>query len=468
MFSAPQAPGLTSLSRLKTSRYAWILAFLVLGMLVLVALGLVGIPWYQSVSGMGRVIVYNPMDRAQEVDALIPGRIVNWYVREGQTVKKGDRLALLQDIDSKFLDPQQLLRTDQMLLAYRQKRELVSARLQALEAQRDAIMQARSAALPAAQQRVEQSRQRFEQNRQSLLLSEQNLHTDQLQLKRMRLMENQGLRSRRDLELTEQSLVRSQTDLERSRQSLVVAQRDIEISRLERERLSFSLDNDLAKVAESSIKARENLAEVEAEILKLEIDRSSLSQRRQQQLVVAPRSGRVVRLLKLGEGKSVKAGDPLCSLMPVQSDPAVELMISDFDAPLVRPGQKVRLMFDGFPAIPFTAFPWSAVGTYGGVVSVVDAHDDGSGRYRVFIQPDRSPGSLPWPKPQENEARYPLRPGTQVQGWVMMDRPVPLYWEVWRRLNAFPPVPFDSKSDSGKSDSGKAEKSHTPKPVLKR
>lgn len=463
MFSAPEMNGLTSLSRLKTSRYAWILAFLVLGLLLLFGLGLVGIPWYQSVSGVGRVIVYNPMDRAQEVDALIPGRVVNWYVREGQQVKKGQRLALLQDIDSKFLDPQQLLRTDQMVLAYRQKRELVSRRLQALEAQKQAIVQARSAALPAARQRVDQNRQRLEQNKQSLLLSKQNLHTDQLQLNRMRLMESQGLRSRRDLELTEQAIVRAQTDLERSRQSLAVSQRDIEISQLEVERLSFSLDNDLAKVAESTIKAQENLAEVEAEILKLEIERSSLSQRRQQQLVLAPRSGQVVRLLKLGEGKSVKAGDPLCTLMPIQSDPAVELVISDFDAPLVRPGQKVRLMFDGFPAIPFTAFPWSAVGTYGGMVTVVDAHDDGSGRYRVFVKPDQTSGNLPWPKSQENEANYPLRPGTQVQGWIMMDRPVPLYWEVWRRLNAFPPVPFDSKTGASKG-----EKEHTPKPVLKR
>ncbi|MFN8611917.1 MAG: HlyD family efflux transporter periplasmic adaptor subunit [Vulcanimicrobiota bacterium] len=463
MFSVPQSPQLTSLSRLRTSRYAWILAWLVLGMLALSGLGLVGIPWYQSVSALGRVTVFSPMERAQEVDALIPGRIVNWYVREGQRVEKGQKLALLEDIDSKFLDPFQLQRVDQMLSAYRQKRELVAARLQALQAQREAVVRARSAALPAAQQRVEQNRQRLEQTRQSLVLSEQNLHTDRLQLTRMRQLESQGLRSRRDLELTEQSFVRSQTELERSRQSLTVAGRDIEISRLERDRLEFSLDNDLSKIAENSLKARENLAEVEAEILKLEIERSSLARRRQQQVINAPRSGRVVRLLKLGEGKSVKAGDPLCSLMPAQDDPAVELLISDFDAPLVRPGQKVRLMFDGFPAIPFTAFPWSAVGTYGGVVAVVDAHDDGSGRYRVLVRPDATSGGLDWPKPQEDQAAYPLRPGTQVRGWVMMDRPVPLYWEVWRRLNAFPPVPLESK-DGGV----KAEKEHSPKPVLKR
>jgi len=291
-----------------------------------------------------------------------------------------------------------------------------------------------------------------------VVLSEQNLDTDRLQMDRMRRLEQSGLRSRRDLELTQQALVRSLTELERTRLSLGVAERDVEVSRLERDRLAFSLENDLAKVAENSVKTRENLAEVEAEILKLQIDRSNLSQRREQQIVIAPRSGRVVRLLKLGEGKTVKAGDPLCSILPGTDDPAVEVTVSDFDAPLVRPGQRVRVMFDGFPAIPFTAFPWSAVGTFGGVVSVVDAHDDGKGRYRVLIQPDKSGPA--WPAAGEEKARFPLRPGTQVQAWIMMDRPVPLYWEVWRRLNAFPPVPMD--------DSDKKEKDFVSKPVFKR
>ena len=456
MFHLPQSSELISVKRLRTGRYAWLLAILVLGTIALVILSLVAVPWYQSVTGMGKVIVYNPMDRVQEVDALIPGRISEWYVREGDVVRAGQKLALLQDIDSKFLDPQQLLRTDQMLRAYQQKRDLISARLGTLSAQSQAIARARQAALPAALQRIEQNRQKLEQTRQNLVASKQNLETDRLQLDRLRLLEGEGLRSRRDLELSQQALVRSQTDLQRSHLGVQVAQRDIDVSVLERDRLAFNLENDLAKVAENRVKAQENLAEVEAEILKLEIERSALSQRRRQQLVVAPRAGRVVRLLKLGAGKTVKSGDPLCSMLPEQQDPAVELAISDFDAPLVQPGQKVRLMFDGFPAIPFTAFPWSAVGTYGGEVAVIDAHDDGSGRFRVFVKPDHSTGSLKWP-----DGSFKLRPGTQVQGWIMMERPVPLYWEVWRRLNAFPPVPMADSKD-------KVEKDYSAKPVFKR
>ena len=31
----------------------------------------------------------------------------------------------------------------------------------------------------------------------------------------------------------------------------------------------------------------------------------------------------------------------------------------------------------------------------------------------------------PWPRAGEDQAKYPLRPGTQVQAWIMMERPVP-------------------------------------------
>lgn len=456
MFRAPQVEGLKSLAKVRSGSFLAFLAFLIVVTVSGSAWALVAVPWYQSVIGNGKVIVYAPMERVQQVDAEIPGRLEEWYVIEGQSVKKGDKLGLLRDIDSKFLDPQQIERTGTMLQAYRSKRELNRMRLTNMELQRKAVMQARSAALPAAQQRIEQNRQRLDQGRQTVVLSKQNLETDLLQLERIGTLEQQGLRSRRDLELIEQSLVKSRTELERNQMALNLSQRDISVAELEYQRQVASFEGELAKINDSYLKAQEELVELEAILAKIEIERSSLQVRRQQQWIVAPRDGKVVRLLQLGTGETVKAGDPLCQILPLAQDPAVELFILDFDAPLVHVGQKVRLMFDGFPAIPFTAFPWAEVGTFGGTVAVVDAVDDGNGRYRLLVVPDTDPAELPWPGPHEGGTPFPLRPGTRAQGWVMMDKPVPLYWELWRRLNAFPPVPRAE------------DKSFEPKAVLKR
>jgi hypothetical protein len=104
--------------------------------------------------------------------------------------------------------------------------------------------------------------------------------------------------------------------------------------------------------------------------------------------------------------------------------------------PLVTPGRHVRLQFAGWPALQFSGWPSVAVGTFGGTVTVVDAVDDGLGRFRVLVIPDQGvPGTVtnePWPDPSY------LRPGGKVSGWIMLDV-VSLGFELWRQFNGFAP-----------------------------
>jgi len=94
-------------------------------------------------------------------------------------------------------------------------------------------------------------------------------------------------------------------------------------------------------------------------------------------------------------------------------------------------GSRVRLQFEGWPAVQFVGWPSVAVGTFGGEVMSIDAVDDGAGRFRIVIRPD--PDDAPWP-----DTQY-LRQGVRVKAWVLL-RTVPLWQEVWRQLNGFPPV----------------------------
>jgi hypothetical protein len=88
----------------------------------------------------------------------------------------------------------------------------------------------------------------------------------------------------------------------------------------------------------------------------------------------------------------------------------------------------VRLEFDGWPAVQFSGWPTVAVGTFGGQVAVVDAVSSDNGKYRLLVRPDKA--DQPWPKQ--------LRQGSGVYGWVMLDD-VPIWYELWRQLNGFPP-----------------------------
>lgn len=60
-------------------------------------------PWVQTAIGNGQVAALDPGDRAQQVSALVPGRVERWYVQDGQHVERGDPIARVVDIDPNYL-----------------------------------------------------------------------------------------------------------------------------------------------------------------------------------------------------------------------------------------------------------------------------------------------------------------------------------------------------------------------------
>jgi len=116
----------------------------------------------------------------------------------------------------------------------------------------------------------------------------------------------------------------------------------------------------------------------------------------------------------------------------------------------VVPGSPVRLQFEGWPAVQIVGWPSVAVGTFGGEVVFVDPTDNGKGKFRVVVAP------LPDQKPRDGKMEpvtWPsnrwLRQGVRVNGWVMLEQ-VPLWRELWRQLNGFPPVVVDGEPDKFK------------------
>ena len=100
----------------------------------------------------------------------------------------------------------------------------------------------------------------------------------------------------------------------------------------------------------------------------------------------------------------------------------------------------MRLQFEGWPAIQFVGWPSVAIGTFGGEVVFVDAAGDPSGKFRVVVAPDADivmrdgkPTKVGWP------GNRWLRQGVRANGWVLLQQ-VPLWKEIWRQLNGFPPV----------------------------
>ena len=71
-------------------------------MLVSLIFMLIFVPWQQSVAGTGKIIIFCPMERPQNIEALIPARLKKWHVQDGQTVKKGELIVELSEIGHKY------------------------------------------------------------------------------------------------------------------------------------------------------------------------------------------------------------------------------------------------------------------------------------------------------------------------------------------------------------------------------
>jgi hypothetical protein len=95
---------------------------------------------------------------------------------------------------------------------------------------------------------------------------------------------------------------------------------------------------------------------------------------------------------------------------------------------LLEKGQKVRIQFDGWPALVFSGWPDNSFGTFGGKIFAIDKFISDNGKYRVLVSED--PESTSWPEQ--------IWVGGGANTITLLKR-VSLGYEVWRQLNGFPP-----------------------------
>jgi multidrug efflux pump subunit AcrA (membrane-fusion protein) len=428
---------LKSLDMVKTGWGPRLIGILLMILLVVSTVFALFVPWRQSVVGEGQIIVFSPMDRPQTIEAQIAGRLLQWYVRDGEQVSSGQLIAELSDIDPRFLDHSQLesmVKQKQSLIA---KRDSAEQRVTALTSQSGDVTLSREAAVPAAQERISQARDRLYAAQQSVDVAEQNVKTTQWQLDRVTALYDKGLRSQRDQQVASLDNVRAKTELQRATSAYDVVKKDATIAGLDFKRVSADTNASINSIQAALADANQVISSTSADIAKLEIDIQNMAQRIQQRAVRAPCAGRVVRLNRVGAGETVSAGSVLATIVPGTADRAAAILIRDFDAPLLSVGNPVRLAISGWPSLQFVGWPSIAVGTFAGRISVIDAVDDGRHFYRIIVVPDykaiKAKNEEPWPS-----EKY-LRPGAKATGWVLLSN-VPVWYELWRQFNGFQPT----------------------------
>ena len=445
-----------SLTRVRTPKAVAFFAALMMFLFLISTVGMLFLPWRQSVFGVGEIIVFSPMKRPQDIEAQISGRLIDWNLRDGQVVKKNELIARIVDIDPRFLNPEQLgLLTSQRTALIAKKNEL-QTKANALQRQLQHTQGSQGAAVPAAAEKIRQAKDRLDASQQAVDAAEQNVKTTQWQVDRMTALYEKGLRSQRDQQVALNDNVRAKTDLLRANAAYDVVKKDLNIAEFEYKKVSADTSASVDGIEAGYADARQLIASTDKDIHQLDVDIYNLKARMAQREIRSPCDGRVVRLYRVGSGETVSAGRVLAVVAPTTEDRAAAIMIRDWDAPLVSVGREVRVTINGWPSLQFVGWPSIAVGTFAGRVSVIDAVDDGEHHYRVIVVPDeeaiKAKKEEPWPSVQF------LRPGAQATGWILLSD-VPLWYELWRQFNGFQPtVPQPRDETSGAVSRPNAEK----------
>lgn len=427
-------PVLHSIRRARSGRKLAIALFIALAVLPLV---LLFVPWLQSVPGSGRVVAFDPKERIRTIPAPITGRLTELYVRDGSRVEKDQLLARMEDQDPDFF-----LRLQQQLEIAQFAVDSAKNARTAIEEQLDAIRDEQIAAVKQVDREIDAAFKKVLEAEEKVKAAIAERDQKKYDLDRKRDGRSLEVTAQRELEIAQRDFDTSVADLAAAEAAEQRFVSEVEAKQEGRTKIEKNFE---AKMKEAIAKREDAGVKVQDAENKLR-DAASKVERQRTQEVRAPADGTIVSINGASTTDLISKSAPLIEFMPDSEDLAVEMWMRGIDAPLISPGRKARLVFEGWPAVQFAGWPSVAVGTFGGVVRVVDAQAGTDGRVRVLISPD--PDDVRWP-----DAPF-LRQGGRATGWVQLET-VSAGYEIWRQLNAFPPTIQSGPPGEGGGKDGK-------------
>ncbi len=394
------------------------------------------LPWTQNVRSSGAITTLSPDQRPQDIPSIIAGRIDQWYVQEGDFVKEGDTIVVISEIKDAYFDEDLLPRTENQLNLKKQSVVSYDQKLLAQDDQLRALDELRNLKLQQTRVKIQQARNKAQNDSIVYQVAKVNNEVAQYQLRRMDSLYRQGLKSLVDLEKRRIKAQESQSKEVETRNYWTNSKNELVSLQIELGNIQTKFANDYAKILSDKFSTETDKFDTESLVNKLENQYKNYEVRRGYHVIKAPQDGYVTKLLVQGIGETIKEGQGILTFMPKNPRLAVEIYVEPIDLPLMNIGEHVRLQFDGWPAIVFSGWPDASYGTYGGEIYAVDKFISPNGKYRVLVKPDINDHH--WPRA--------LQFGSGCKAMILL-QDVPVFYEVWRKINGFPPYYY--KQDKG-------------------
>jgi multidrug efflux pump subunit AcrA (membrane-fusion protein) len=402
---------------------------------ILIALIVIAfLPWTQTIRAKGSVTTLLQEQRPQEVNTQIAGKVLNWRVNEGDHVNAGDTILQLGEVKVEYFDPQLLSRTQQQIVSKKIAVKGYQNKAGSSETQISALGKAKSLKLQQLDNKIKQQFLKLQSDSIDAAASNNEYGISKRQMEAAKMMYDSGVISLSDFERRKIILQSSVAKRIGNESKYLQSKQELNNLFLDKNAIVQDYIDKISKAEGDKFSSLSSIASGEAEVLKLQNTYSNYDIRNQLYYVTAPQSGQVTKAKKAGLGEMVKEGEMLVEIVPDKIQFAVELFMEPMDLPLVSKGQKMRFVFDGFPAIVFSGWPETSYGTFGGKVAAIENAVSSNGKFRVLVVED--PAEKKWPTQ--------LRMGGAAQGIGLL-KDVSIWYELWRNINGFPPEYYQSK-----------------------
>jgi adhesin transport system membrane fusion protein len=391
-------------------------------------LGSLFLPWTQNIQAKGYVTTRAPEQRPQAIQSVISGKLEKWYVQEGDFVKAGDTIVYISEVKSEYFDPELVERTAEQVSAKSQSITSYEDKMNALENQFRALEEGRLLKQQQIENKIEQARNKIRIDSIDLIAYRANLEIALNQVARTQELYDKGLKSLSELQEKQLKIQEVQAKVTVQENKLLNQKNEFLNLKIQLSSVGREYADKLAKSRSERQSAMSGKFEAVAETSKLRNKLSNYSLRQAFYFITAPQSGYITKTIQKGVGEIVKEGTDIATIMPDVYDLAVEVYVKPQDLPLLKQGEGVRLRFDGWPAIVISGWPEASTGIFDGEISAIDQFISDNGYYRILIVPDNH--RKIWPEQ--------LRFGTGANTFILLND-VPLWYEVWRQLNGFPP-----------------------------
>ena len=402
----------------------------------IVGLILLFLPWTQNIRSNGQITTIDPNMRPQTIHSIIPGRIDKWYVKEGDFVKKGDTIAYITEVKPDYFDPLLLDRTADQTTFKKMSVTSYEEKINALDNQINALTTQRKLKLDQGQIKLQQAQLKVQNDSAAFVASKIAYETAVEQYERMKKLYEDGLKSKTDLENRNIKMQDSYSYMIAAENKYLASKSDYIAAQIELSNIRMKYETDVAKARSDKFSAMSSKLESEGQVTKLENQYSNYQKRASFYYILAPQDCYITDLIANGIEETVKEGAPIVSIMPTDFKLAAAVYVEPIDLPLLKVGEQVRLQFDGWPAVVFSGWPNASYGTYGGRIYAIDQYISKNGKYRILIEED--PNDHPWPEA--------LRFGAGVSSMILLND-VPIWYELWRKVNGFPPNFYTGEVD---------------------